>query len=502
MVGAEKRVKQIAKDIVEHFKNRDSAMEGKGMIVCMSRRICVDLYHAIIKLSPEWHDDDDKKGFIKVVMTGSASDDQKMQPHVRNKQRRKALATRFKNPKEAFKLVIVRDMWLTGFDAPSLHSMYVDKPMRGHGLMQAIARVNRVFKDKQGGLVVDYLGLADQLKRALAAYTEGDKKNTGIPQEEAVAILIEKYEIICDMFHGFDWSKFHTGKPAERLKIIPEAMEHILNQEDGKKRFIDEVLALTKAFSLASTHEEAIKIRDDIAFFQAVKAQFVKHTTAEGKSPEEIDTAIRQIISKAVASGEVVDIFAQSGLKKPDISILSDEFLAEMKGMKQKNLALELLKKLLNDEIKSQRRKNLIRARSFAEMLEKTIKQYQNRTIEAAQVIMELIKLAKEMREAHKRGEDLGLSDDELAFYDALEVNDSAVKVLGDETLREIARNLVANVRKSMTIDWTVKENVRAKIRVLIKRILKKYGYPPDKQKKATETILQQAELFCVEMAV
>jgi len=500
LVGADKRVRQVANDIVEHFENRDAAMEGKCMIVCMSRRICVDLYEAITKLRPKWHDEDDKKGLIKVVMTGSASDTAKMQPHIRNKKRRKELATRFKDPKKDFKLVIVRDMWLTGFDAPSLHTMYVDKPMRGHGLMQAIARVNRVFKDKQGGLVVDYIGIADQLKTALSAYTKGDRRNTGIPQEEAVAILIEKYEIICDMFHGFDWSKFHTGTPAECLYVIPEAMEHILNQEDGKERYIDVVNALTKAFSLASTHEEAIKIRDDIAFFQAVKAQFVKHTTS-GKSPEELDTAIRQIISKAVTSDEVVDIFAKSGLKKPDISILSDEFLAEMKGMKQKNLALELLKKLLNDEIKTQRRKNLVQARSFAEMLERTIRRYQNRTLEAAQVIMELINLAKEMREAHRRGEDLGMTEDELAFYDALEVNDSAVRILGDETLRQIARELLISVRNSMTIDWTVKESVRAKMRVMVKRILKKYGYPPDKQPKAIKTVMEQAELICHDMA-
>jgi len=501
MVGMEKRISLIAEDIIEHFGNRNAAIHGKGMIVCMSRRICADLYNAIVKIRPDWHDEDDQKGVIKVVMTGSAADNQKMQPHVRNKVRRKALATRFKDEKNDFSLVIVRDMWLTGFDVPCLHTMYIDKPMRGHGLMQAIARINRVFRGKEGGLVVDYLGIAEYLRSALADYTEGDRNNTGIPQEEALAIMIEKYEIVCDMYYGFDWKIFFTKAAGQRLKVIPEAMEYILGKEDGKNRYIDAVNLLTKAYSLVSSHDEAIKIREDIAFFQAVKAQFIKITPGKGKSLEEIDTAIRQIVSKAVASDEVVDIFAASGLNKPDISILSDEFLAEMKGMPQKNLAMELLKKLLNDEIRKQRKKNLIQARSFADMIEKTIRQYQNRTINAAQVIMELIDVGKSMREAAKRGDDLGMSDDELAFYDALEVNDSAVKILGDDVLRTIARELVKQVRGSMTIDWTVKESVRAKIRLAVKKILKRYGYPPDKAEKAIETVLKQAELLSESIA-
>ena len=471
------------------------------MIVCMSRRICVDLYAAIVKLRPSWHGDDDKEGIIKVVMTGAASDPPPWQQHVRSKARRRELAKRFKDSKEDFKLVIVRDMWLTGFDAPSLHTMYVDKPMRGHGLMQAIARVNRVFKDKPAGLVVDYLGIADQLRRALMDYTEGDRKNAGIPQEQAVAVLLEKYEIVCDMYHGFDWSMFLTGTPEERLSVIPRAMEHILAQEDGKKRYMKMVGDLSKAFALAVPHEKALEIRDDVGFFQAVKAAFVKHTATDSKTQEELDTAIRQIVSKAVVSDEVVDIFASAGLKTPDISILSDEFLAEVQGMEHRNLALELLRKLLNDEIKTRSGRNVVQGRSFAEMLENTLRNYQNRTIEAAQVILELIELAKEMRDSDKRGENLGLTEDELCFYDALEVNDSAVKVLGDEVLRGIAQELVATVRRNATIDWSLKESVRARMRVIVKRILRRHNYPPDKQEKATLTVLEQAEVLCRDWA-
>ena len=497
MVGAEKRVKLIADDLVTHFDNRQAAMSGKAMIVGMSRRICVDLYNAIAELRPEWHDEDDKKGCMKVVMTGNVSEEPEWQQHIRTKRKRRELAKRFKDPRDPFQIVIVRDMWLTGFDAPSLHTMYVDKPMRGHGLMQAIARVNRVFKDKQGGLVVDYLGLADELKRALTVYTDGDRRNTGIPQDQAVGVLLEKHEVLCAMMHPFDWRKFFTGTPEERLGVIPAAMEHILELDNGKTRFLDTVTALSSAFTLAGTHDDALAIREDVAFFQAVRAAFVKHTQQEGKSPEEIDTAIRQIISRAVASEEVIDIFAKSGLRKPDISILSDEFLAEVNGMQHKNLALEMLRKLLNDEIKHRSRTNIVQGRSFAEMLEKTIKKYQNRTIEAAQVILQLIELAKEMREANKRGEALGLTDDELCFYDALEVNDSAVAVLGDETLRAIAQELVQKVRSSVTIDWAVKESVRARLRAMVKRILRNHGYPPDKQEKATQTVLSQAEVLC-----
>jgi type I restriction enzyme R subunit len=401
-----------------------------------------------------------------------------------------------KDPADPLKLVIVRDMWLTGFDAPCLHTMYIDKPMRGHGLMQAIARVNRVFKDKPGGLVVDYLGIADELKKALADYTEDSRGETGIPQEEAVAIMLEKYEVASAMFHDFDYSRFFSGTPAQRVSIIPAAIEHILVQPNGKERLLQAVTELSKAFALAVPHEKALEISDDVGFFQAVRSAIAKNTRIPGRTQEELDTAIRQIVSKAIASDEVIDIFSAAGLKKPDISILSDEFLAEVQKMPHRNLALELLHKLLSDEIKSRSRKNLIQSRSFAEMLEKTIHRYQNRTIEATQVILELIELARQMREAKTRGDKLGLNEDEEAFYDALEVNDSAVKVLGDEVLKTLARQLVETVRKNATIDWTLRESTRAKLRTMIRRLLRKYGYPPDKQEKATLTVLEQAELL------
>lgn len=498
LVGTEKRLNLIAEDLVKHFERRLEAMDGKAMIVCMSRRICVELYKAITAIRPDWHHDDDGAGILKIVMTGSASDPVDWQSHIRNKPRREELAKRFKDPKEPFKVVIVRDMWLTGFDAPCLHTMYVDKPMRGHGLMQAIARVNRVFKDKPGGLVVDYLGLADQLKDALANYTEsGGKGQTAIDQEVAVAVMLERYEVCCGIFHGFDWSPWKTGGPQERLSVLPAAQEHVLAQDDGKNRLVKAVSELSKAFALAVPHEKALEIRDDVAFFQAVRSVLTKSTGDGRRSPEEIELAIRQIVSKAVSSDEVIDIFAAAGLKKPDISILSDEFLAEVRGMPQKNLAVEMLRKLLEGEIKARGRKNVVQARSFAELLENAIKKYQNRAIETAQVIEELIALAKDLREANQRGEKLGLTDDEVAFYDALEVNDSAVAVLGDETLRLIAQELVKAVRNSITIDWTVRENVRAQMRVIVKRILRKYGYPPDKQAHATELVLEQAEVLC-----
>ncbi|OPY14489.1 MAG: Type-1 restriction enzyme R protein [Syntrophus sp. PtaB.Bin001] len=498
LVGTEKRLKLIAGDLVKHFEQRLEAMDGKAMIVCMSRRICVELYKAITAIRPDWHHEDDERGIIKIVMTGSASDPIEWQPHVRNKARREELAKQFKKPAEPFKIVIVRDMWLTGFDAPCLHTMYIDKPMRGHGLMQAIARVNRVFKDKPGGLVVDYLGLADQLKYALASYTEsGGKGRTTVNQEEAVAAMLERYEVCCGIFHGFDRDSWKTGGPRERLSLLPAAQEHVLAQDDGKSRLVKAVTELSKAFALAVPHEKALEIRDDVAFFQAVKSVLTKGISDGRHSPEEIELAIRQIVSRAVASDEVIDIFAAAGLKKPDISILSDEFLAEVKDMPQRNLAVELLKKLLDGEIKARGRKNVVQARSFAELLENAVRKYQNRAIETAQVIEELIALAKDLREASQRGEKLGLTDDEVAFYDALEVNDSAVAVLGDETLRIIAQELVRAVRNSVTIDWTVRENVRAQMRVIIKRILRKYGYPPDKQARATELVLEQAEVLC-----
>ena len=497
VVGAEKRVKQVAEDIVAHFGQRLEALEGKAMVVCMSRRICIDLYRELVRLRPDWHDDDDDKGSVKVVMTGSASDPPEWQAHIRNKARREALANRFRDPAEPLQIVLVRDMWLTGFDAPSLHTMYVDKPMRGHGLMQAIARVNRVFKDKPGGLVVDYLGLAQDLKQALATYTEsGGTGRTALDQDEAVAVMLEKYEVCCALFHGFDWTKWTTGTPQERLNLLPAAQEHVLAQEDGKERCLNAVRELSQAFALAVPHPETFRIRDDVGFFQAVRAALSKRATGEARPEEDLDLAVRQIISRAVASEGVLDIFAAAGLDKPDISVLSDEFLAEVQGMPQRNLAVELLQKLLKGELHIRRRKNVVQARSFAEMLEQTLRRYQNRAIEAAQVIEELIQLAKEMREANARGERLGLSDDELAFYDALETNDSAVQVLGDETLRAIARELVDTVRNNVTIDWTLRENVRAKLRAMVKRILRKHGYPPDKQEKATVTVLEQAEVL------
>jgi type I restriction enzyme R subunit len=502
VVGAEKRLKLVAQDIVEHFEKRCEAMIGKAMIVCMSRRICVELYRELVQLRPDWAHDDDDKGAIKVVMTGSASDPTDWQPHIRNKPRREALANRFRDPADGLRMVIVRDMWLTGFDCPSLHTMYIDKPMRGHGLMQAIARVNRVFKDKPGGLVVDYLGLAHELKAALATYTEsGGTGRTALDQEEAVALMLEKYEVCCGLFHGFDRSRWASGTPQERLSLLPAAQEHILAQDNGKDRFLRAVRELSQAFALAVPHEKALAIRDDVAFFQAVQAVLAKRAPNDARPEEELDHAVRQIISRAVAPDGVVDIFAAAGLAKPDISILSEEFLAEVRGMPRRNLAVELLQKLLKGEISTRRRKNVVQARSFAEMLEQTIRRYQNRAIEAAQVIEELIGLAKQMREANARGEALGLSEDELAFYDALETNDSAVKVLGDATLRAIARELVDTVRNNVTIDWTLRENVRAQLRVLVKRILRKHGYPPDKQDKATQTVLEQAEVLSAEWA-
>ena len=496
LVGTEERLKLIAQDIIQHFEQRLEALDGKAMVVCMSRRICIDLYRELISLRPDWHSDDDMQGAIKVVMTGSASDPLAWQPHIRNKLGREALAKRFRDAADPLHMVIVRDMWLTGFDAPSLHTMYVDKPMRGHGLMQAIARVNRVFKDKPGGLVVDYLGLAQELKDALVTYTEsGGEGQTALKQEQAVAAMREKYEVCCGLFYGFDWSAWTVGAPTEKLGLLPAAQEHILVQEDGKDRCVKAVRELSQAFALAVPHEDALRIRDDVGFFQAVQAVLAKSAPSSAQSKEDMDHAVRQIISQAVASEGVMDIFAAAGLEKPDISVLSDEFLAEVKGMPQRNLAVELLQKLLKGELTTRRRKNVVQARSFAEMLEQTLRRYQNRAIEAAQVIEELIGLAKEMREANARGEQLGLTEDELAFYDALGTNDSAVQILGDETLCRIARELVETVRNNVTIDWTLRENVRAKLRTLVKRTLRRHGYPPDKQEQATRTVLEQAEL-------
>ena len=499
VVGAKKRVALIARDMVEHFESRTDAMAGKAMVVCMSRRICIELYRELVRLRPGWRDDDDTRGALKVVMTGQASDPPDWQAHIGNKARREALAKRFRDSADPLRMVLVRDMWLTGFDAPSLHTMYVDKPMRGHGLMQAIARVNRVFQDKPGGLVVDYLGLAHELKRALATYTEsGGKGQTALDKEQAVRVMLEKYEVCCGLFHGFDRSAWATGSPTDRLNLLPAALEHVLAQEDGKARCLQAVRELSQAFALAVPHPETVRIRDDVSLFQHARAALSKRPGPSPKSDEELDHAVRQIVSRAVASDGVVDIFAAAGLKKPDVSVLSEDFLREIRGMRQRNLAVELLQKLLKGELATRRRKNVVQARSFAEMLEQTIHRYQNRAIEAAQVIKELISLAREIREASARSEALGLSDDELAFYDALGVNDSAVQVLGDDKLCDIARELVTTVRANITIDWTLRENVRAKMRVFVKRVLRKYGYPPDKKESATRTVLEQAELLSV----
>ncbi len=504
MVGTGKRIGLVAADLVDHFETRQEVMNGKALIVCMSRRICVELYNAIVKLRPDWHSDDDTKGRIKIVMSGSASDKLSWQPHIRTKKAREALAKRYKDPHSKLELVIVRDMWLTGFDCPSMHTMYVDKPMSGHTLMQAIARVNRVFRDKPGGLVVDYLGLADALKRALANYTASGGKGTAtVEQTEAIAVLLEKYEVVCDLLHGFDYAPIVKASAAQRMTGIAQAMEFILGLEDGKKRYLLAVTVLSKAFALAVPHEEAWAIRDELGLFQEIRASLVKATVSNfERSPEAMETAIRQLVSRAVSSTEVVDIFAAAGFNKPDISILSDEFLVEVQQLPQQNLALELLKKLLNDEIKTRMRKNVVQARSFTKMLEEAINKYQNRTIETAEVIEELIKLAREMREAQQRGEIPGLNDDEIAFYDALEVNDSAVQLLGDDTLKLIAQELVNSVKRGVSVDWTKRENARAQIRVMVKRILRRYGYPPDMQAKATELVLEQATMLRKEWAV
>jgi len=509
LVGDPKRIALIAADLVTHFEKRLEAMDGKAMIVCMSRRICVDLYKALIALHPDWASagDDDaeaeegKACVVKVVMTGGADDGPDWQPHIRNKDKRRKLANRFKDPKDPFRIVIVRDMWLTGFDAPCLHTMYADKPMQGHGLMQAIARVNRVFRDKPGGLVVDYLGLADQLKQALAVYTEsGGKGDPTFDTAAAIAVMLEKHGIACDLMHGFNWDQWISGKPTERLALIPAGQEHILAQDDGKKRWVQVVTELSQAFALCAASDEATQIRDDVSFFQALQAALNKQSSLNKKTPEQIDAAIRQLVSRAITTeGQVIDIFTAAGLPKPDISILSDQFLAEVRGLKHKNVAAELLEKLLKDEIKVRSRRNLVQSHSFTEKLKKTLNAYHNRAISTMEVIEELIKLAKEMDAATKRGEDLGLTDDEVAFYDALAANESAVKAMGDDKLKVIAAELITQVKKSVTIDWTLRESARARIKVMVKRILNKYGYPPDLQEEAVRTVLAQAELLCAE---
>ena len=511
LVGDDKRIKLIAADLVAHFEKRLEAMTGKAMIVCMSRRICVALHDQLIKLRPDWasaQDDDaelekDRNCLVKVVMTGSADDGPTWQPHIRNKDKRRKLANRFKDSRDPFRIVIVRDMWLTGFDAPCLHTMYADKPMVGHGLMQAIARVNRVFRDKPGGLVVDYLGLADQLKQALATYTEsGGQGHPTFETAQAIAVMLEKHGVACDLLHSFKWDKWVTGKPAERLALIPAGQEHVLEQNDGKKRFVQVVTELSRAFALAAASDEATEIRDDVSFFQAIQAALSKQTSNNRKTPEQIDAAIRQLVSRAITTeGQVIDVFTAAGLPKPDISILSDQFLAEVRGLKHKNVAAELLEKLLKDELKVRSRRNLVQSQLFSEKLKQTLNAYHNRAISTMQVLEELIKLAKEMDAATKRGKDLGLTDDEVAFYDALAANASAVQAMGDAKLKVIAAELITKVRQSVTIDWTLRESARAKIKVMVKRILNKYGYPPDLQEEAVKTVLKQAELLCADWA-
>ncbi|WP_372772368.1 type I restriction endonuclease subunit R [Mangrovibacterium sp.] len=508
IVGNEHRLSLIAADIVKHFEERNAVLDGKAMIVCMSRRICVDLYDEIIKIRPDWHSADDAEGVVKVVMTGSSSDPLNYQPHVRNKTRRKAMGERLKDPKDSLKLAIVRDMWLTGFDAPSMHTLYIDKPMKGHNLMQAIARVNRVYKDKEGGLVVDYIGIATDLKKALSTYTEsGGKGKPAFDQDEAASVMMSKYEVVAQMFaqqpadksepRGFDYNSFFGLSPKEKLYFPIKAANYILGLENGKERYLQAVTALSKAFAISVPHPYTIDIRDELGLFQAIKARIVKVTqSGKTRSDEEIETAIKQILSDAVVADEVVDIFDAAGIKKPDISILSDEFLAEVKGMNHKNLAFELLKKLLNDEIKIRQKTNLVQSKKFSEMIENAVRNYQNNLITSAEVIEELIRLAKEIKDADRKGHDLGLDFREYAFYSALEVNDSAVAVLGDEILRHIARELVGTVRKNTSIDWTVRENIQAKMRIAVKKILRKHGYPPDMQAKATETVLAQAKLL------
>jgi type I restriction enzyme R subunit len=513
IVGNEHRLKLIANDIVNHFESRNAALDGKAMIVCMSRRICVDLYAQIVKIKPEWHSDEDTEGTIKVVMTGSSSDPLNFQPHVRNKAKRKAMGERLKDPKDSLKLAIVRDMWLTGFDAPSMHTLYLDKPMKGHNLMQAIARVNRVYMDKEGGLVVDYIGIANDLKRALSLYTEsGGKGKPAFDQDEAAELMMGKYEIVSQMFSeqptdksvpkGFDYKSFFGLSPKEKLYFPILAANYLMGLENGKDRYVNAVTALSKSFAISVPHTYTTDIRDEVGLFQAIKARIVKVTqSGKGKTDEEIETAIKQILSDAVVADEVIDIFDAAGIKKPDISILSDEFLAEVKGMTHKNLALELLKKLLNDEIKTRQRVNLVQAKKFSEMLDLAVKNYQNNLITSAQIIDEMIRLAKDIKEADRRGDDMGLDFREYAFYSALEVNDTSVAVLGDEILRHIARELVETVKKNTSIDWTVRENVQAKMRIAVKKILRKHGYPPDLELKATETVIEQAKLLANEFS-
>lgn len=502
LVGSENRVKNIAKDIIAHFGQRQEVFKGKGMIVSMSRRIAADLYDAIIKLKPEWHSDDLNKGAIKVVMTSVSSDGPKIAKHHTTKDQRRTLAERMKDPEDELKLVIVRDMWLTGFDAPSLHTLYIDKPMKGHNLMQAIARVNRVYMDKPGGHIVDYLGIAADLKKALSFYAEsGGKGDPTILQEQAVKVMLEKLEVVSQMYHNFPYEDYFQAETSGKLSMILSAEEHILGLDDGKKRYINEVTALSRAFAIAIPHDQAMDVKDEVSFFQAVKARLAKfEMTGTGDSDVDFETTIRQVIDKALISESVIDVFDAAGIKKPDISILSEEFLLELKGMEHKNIALEVLKKLLNDEIKSRLKKNLIKGKSLLEMLENAIKKYHTKILTAAEVIDELIHLSKEIVNMDSEAKHLGLTDFEYAFYSAVSNNDSATELMSKDKLRELAVVLTETIRQNASIDWTIKESVKAKLKVAVKRILRKYGYPPDMQLLATETVLKQAELIANEL--
>lgn len=495
VVGATPRIQNVAADLVAHFEERNRAQNGKAMVVAMSREICVHLYDAIVALRPEWHDEDPEKGAIKIVMTGSASDKALLRPHIYPAQVKKRLEKRFKDPADPLRLVIVRDMWLTGFDAPCVHTLYVDKPMKGHNLMQAIARVNRVFKDKQGGLVVDYIGIANELKSALKEYTAS--KGRGRPTvdaHEAYAVLEEKLDILRSLLHGFDYSDFLSGGH----KLLAGAANHVLGLPDGKKRFADTALAMSKAFTLCCTLDEAKAVREEVAFFQAIKVLLTKREiSAQKKTDEERELAIRQIIGNAVVSGEVVDVFEAVGLDKPNIGLLDEEFLAEVRNLPERNLAVELLERLLEGEIKSRFNTNLAQEKKFSELLVNVIQRYQNRSIETAQVIEELIEMAKKFAAASQRGDALGLNDDELAFYDALAHNEASVRELGDETLAKIAHELTVNLRANVTVDWNSRESVRARLRILVRRILRKYKYPPDRQEEAAQLVLNQAETLC-----
>ncbi len=508
LVGSDKRLALVAKDMVAHFEDRVAALDGKAMVVCMSRRICVKLYDEIVKLRPDWHSADDNAGAVKIVMTGAASDPQEWQQHIGNKARRDLLAKRARDPKDPLKLVIVRDMWLTGFDAPCMHTMYVDKPMQGHGLMQAIARVNRVFRDKPAGLIVDYIGIAQNLKSALQQYSKDDQENTGIDGAQAIAVMKEKYEVVRDMYHGYDYLSAMSGTPQERLVMMAGAIEWILDLQqklaakektkEGKKnahrRYQDAVLALSKAFALASASDEAREIREEVGFFQAIRAALVKSSTGSGVTQQERELAIQQIVSRAVVSTEIVDILAAAGIKSPDISILSDEFLAEVQQMEKKNLALEALRKLINDGIRSRSKANVVQTKAFSERLEDAVARYHANAITTAEVLQELIQLAKDIRAARQRGEEQGLSDEEIAFYDALAENESAIQMMGDDKLKLIAHELLVSLRENVSVDWAHRDSARARMRVLVKRILRKYGYPPDLQDVAVQTVLQQAE--------